>query len=352
MKSFSVIAMTLLAGFTASAQTTSPTPLPSVQQSIEVSATPAIAAVYQVGEVATVQFRARVGSTTTNNLLSLPVVVGTSDLDGHDLTAQTTKCDLKAGLCSVKSDKSRTLLITVWQNGVFGLKQVALNFVNLRSDSPANVDITASMAQGEEGDTASLVATSPVSISGPVSVQADALYVNAPDAASRNIYFPDGIRYGQRIEINTDSLYPLSFRGRRNFRVQFYGPNGNLVAEGYGASVGLSEWKSISAVLDDNNDLVFTLNAPYSASVDYTVVLLRGNQFRVELAQSRGEIYAYPQGNQTKLVFNRGSLGENTYYLPNGFYTVNVRQFDRSNGIRINHSRADALGLNGQHIIK
>lgn len=342
----------LAAGMIASAQTTNPTPVPSVQLQIEISATPAIAAVYQVGETASVQFRARIGNLTTNNLFALPVVVGTSDLDGHDLTAQTTKCDLKQGLCSVKSDKAQVLLITVWQNGVFGLQQVALNFVNLRLDFPASIDVTASMAQGEEGVTSSLIATSPVSISGPVTVRADAVYVNSSDALSRDIYFPDGVRYGQRIEINTDTLYPLSFRGRRNFRVQFYNQSGNLVAEGYGASVGLSEWKGVSAVMDENKDLVFTLDAPYSASVDYTAVLLRGNQFRVELAQSRGELYAYPQGNQTKLIFNRGSLGENTYYLPHGFYTVSIRQFDRSNGIRINQSRADALGLNGQYILK
>ena len=348
----SFFATITLAAVCASAQTTNPTPVPTVQQQIEITATPKIAAVYQVGEVATVQFRARIGNLTTSNLYSLPVVVGTSDMDGHDLTSQTTKCDLKAGLCSVKTDKPQVLLITVWQNGVFGLQQVALNFVNLRTDFPANIDVTASMAQGEEGATSSLIATSPVSISGPVMVQADAIYVNAPDSASRHIYFPDGIRYGQRIEINTDTLYPLSFRDRRNFRVQFYGPNGNLVAEGYGASVGLSEWKGVSAGLNDNSDLVFTLDAPYSASVDYAVVLLRGNQFRVELAQSRGELYAYPQGNQTILIFNRGSLGENMYYLPNGYYTVNVRQFDRSNSIRINQSRADALGLNGQLILR
>ena len=327
--------------------TPAPQPVPTVSESFLVTSSPKSVATYQTGQVATVQFRVQLGNgLTKSDFRGLPIVFGTTGFQGADMTAATTKCQVETGICTVRSDKPQTLLLTAWQNGVFGLQQVALNFTNLRSNFPASIDITSSMAQAQEGASTTLIATSSVSVDGPVTVQAEAIYTN--DTAMKTVYLPDGVKYGQRIEINTDTLYPLSFRDRRNFRVRFFGPNSNLLAEGFGSSVGLTEWNGVNAQVDDNGDFVVTLDAPYSASVDYTVVLLRGDQFRVELSQSRSEIFVYPQGSKTKVIFNRGSLGENGYYLPNGFYSLNVNAFDRSNGIRWNQSRADALGLNGQ----
>ncbi len=352
MKFASMFALISLAALCASAQNTATPAFPSVQQTIQVTATPKVAAVYQVGETAVVQFRARVGDATTGNFLSLPVVISTANLEGKDVTEQTTKCQLNTGVCAIKSDKPQVLLITAWQNGVFGLQQVVLNFVNMTYNLPAAIDVTASMAQSQEGTSVSLFATSSVNVEGPVRVTATTMYTNASDWADRSIYFPNGISYGQRIEVNVDFIYPLSFRDRRNFRVQFYDKNNSLVAEGYGSSVGSTEWNGIVAGIDDNNDLAFTLNAPYSPSTDYTVVLLRGDRFRVELSQYRNEIFVYSQGDKTKIIFNRGSLGENTYFLPGGFYTVNVVRFDKSVSEYYNQSLANGLSLNGQYQLK
>jgi hypothetical protein len=349
-----VSALALAATAFAQSQPVPTQPTPSVRLIQEVVSTPNVAATYQVGQTATVQFRVLLSTgQTTSNLFALPVVVNTVELQSQqDVTAATTTCQMVLGTCTVKANKPSVLLITVWQNGVFGLHQVALSFANMRSNFPATIDVTASLAQGQEGVSGSLIATSPIWIEGATTVTATTLYADSADSVNKSIYFPNGIAYGQRIEINTDTMYPLSFRGRRYFQVQFFGPSGNLVAQGFGNSVSLTEWKSIDAVIDDNNDLVVTLDSPFSSSVDYTVTLLRGDQFRIELAQNRGEIFAYASGSKTKLIFNRGSLGDSSYLLPNGFYTVNVNQLDRSNSIRWNQAQADALGNNGQYLLR
>lgn len=335
-----------------------PTPTPAspmaVMQAVQVAdvtAEPKVVGTYQVGTPAVVKFRVRFSNGyTTSDFRTVPALIATYDSMGKDVTAETTRCRLELGECTVKADKPRILHIGVY-TGSFGRQTVTLNFVNMRYNLPALVDVTASQTQAQEGTSVTLVATSPVTIEGPVSVRYRTMYTN--DLIDTEVYLPGGIQYGERVVINTEAVLPLLFRDRRTFRVELVSTQtGQVVARGFGSTVGLSEWKGIEASLDMNGDLVFTLDEPYVASYEYTVTLLRGNRFRVELAQSRGELYAYPEGNKVKLIFNRGSLGENAYFLPHGYYTVNVQAHDRASGVSWTKARTDALGLTGEYTLR
>lgn len=331
-----------------------PSPVPTGTQTgegVSVAVTPKVVATYEVGQVATLQFRAQLADgRTMSDFRNLPITIGTYDSIGRNVTAATTKCDMSTGICFVKVATPGYVFVTAWLNGAFGIQSVALNFANIRGSFPATMDVTATMGQAQEGVSSSVIATSPISVEGPVMVTVETPYTN--DSIRRSVYLPNGVSYGQRIELNTETLSPLSFRDRRNFRVQLTKPDGSVLATGTGSSVGLTEWKSVDASMDDNGDLSFVLDSSYNASVDYSITLLRGDRFRLELSQIRGELFVYPQGNKTKIVFNKGSLGENMYFLPSGFYTVNVNAIDRSNSIRWSQSRADGLGLNGQYILR
>jgi hypothetical protein len=329
------------------------TPLPTVSTNggiDTIAVSPQVVTTIQVGQVQTLKFRALLATgQSTQDFSKLPVTFVASD-DGTDVTAEVMKCRIEVGECTLRSSKPRMVQVGVYLNNMFGLQGVTVNFANFRSNLPARMDVTASQAQAQEGTFLTLTATSPVTVEGPVSIKAYMPYAGSGKQNEKYAYFPAGVRYGQRIEINTEEIRPLSFRGRPYYAVEM-SSNGQVVAQGYGTSVASTEMRNIDAAVDDAGELVFTVVGAYNPSADYTMVLLRGDQFRLELAQSRNELFVYEQGGQTKIVFNRGSLGENAFYLPSGLYTVSLHGYDRSSGIGWDHSRADALSLNRSLII-
>jgi hypothetical protein len=318
----------------------------------EIVASPQVVTTVQVGQVQVLKFRAMLQTgMSTENFAMLPIKFVASE-EGKDVSVEVLKCRLEVGECTVRSDRPRIVHVTAFLNGVFGLAGVTVNIANFRGMFPARMDVTASQTQAQEGTSVSVVATSPVTIDGPVFVRAFTRFTNDYAEAEKFLHLPNGVKYGQRLEINTESVRPLSFRGRKHFVVEMSTPTNGTVAIGYGSSVTAMEYKQIEAGVDDSNELSFTISGGYNPSVDYNVVLLRGDQFRVELAQSRSEIFVYAQGDKTKIISNRGSLGGNAFHLPTGFYTVAIYAHDRSSGIGWNHSRVDALGLINNYLLK
>ena len=346
-------ALSALAAFAQPTSTPQPLPFASPFDGLQITASPKGAATYQVGQTATVKFRAKLASgVTTSDFRNLPVTFNAIEhITNTGITGTTisNRCDIATGVCVVKVEKPMVVLLTALsrENGTF--QQVVLNFTNMRGNFPATVDVTATMTQAQEGVSTSVIATSPLRLEGSVFVEAFSMFSNNP--ISRGFYFPNGLDYGQRIVLHSDVPSPLSFGDRQIFSVRIY-QDRQLVAEGTGSSVGLAEYKNVEAMIDDNNDLSFTLEESFNPAVEYNVVLLRGDHFRVELSQLRGEVFAYGQGNKTKIMFNRGSLGENKYLLSNGFYTINVHALDKSSSSRWSNSRVDAFGINGTFLLR
>ncbi len=317
----------------------------------DVLVSPRVVSTVPIGETATVKFRVLLSNgQSVDDLRTLPIQIATYTLDGVNVTDATTKCNLQTGECFIRSEKPGPLSISLY-TGPFGRGTVTMNFLSLRSSFPAVMSIAASQVQAKEGSVVTLTTTSPVSSPGPVQIRATTRFANQNQAAEKYIYLPGGVSYGQQIEINAENVRPLDVRDRRHFQVEMLGLNGSIIANGFGSSVGATEIREFDASVDDNKDLSFVLNSSYNPSAEYTVVLLRGDRFRLELSQFRSELFAYPQGDKTVLLFNKGSLAENTVQLPAGHYSVAIHAHDRSNGINWSHARADALGLNNSFVV-
>lgn len=338
-----LMAFLLAAATLASAQTT-PQPL----QISNVVSDPRWGATVPVGETLTVNFRAQLSDgRTISDFRVLPLVFQVYTSDGVRLGTDLLTCKPEIGQCKVGADKPRIVYMYVsMATGGLGYASVVVNFFRQNINmSPATIDITSSQVQADDGTSPTLTMTSPLASPGPVTINAVTLYTSQQDTTSKYVYLPDGVKQGQRITINTEDVRPLSFRDRRNFQVQMTGPAGYVIAQGFGSSAGTMETRRVDAQVDENGDLVFTLNETYNPAVDYTFAILRGNLFRVELAQYRAEVYVYPYGDKTKVVFNKGSLGENRFELPVGQYTVSMTARDRSNGIGWSAAQADGLNI-------
>jgi len=318
-----------------------------------VTSTPRVGATVPVGETATVSYRLRLSDgRELTDFTGLPFQIQAQQMTGDRAWTDVTRelnCNLKVGQCIMKSDVPRIVTFNVMTPGL-GNTLTTISFFR-PGRNVAAIDVTASSVQANDGNVITLSATSPIAYSGWVMVHARTSFTDTRESFDGDIYMPDGVKYGQKIQLNVDEVRPMSFRDRRYFAVTFETANG-IVAQGFGSSVGKMEFSNIDATIDDNNDLVFSTSGGYDPSIDYTITLLRNDGFRVELSTVRNELFAYGTGNRVKLVFNKFSLAGNQYYLESGFYTVNLQGRDRTNGIGWSSSHADALALERQLVIQ
>lgn len=333
-----------------------PAPIPQPVQAVYINAvtsTPRVGATVPVGEVATVTYRLRLSDgRELTDFTGLPFVIQALQRTGENAwtdVSQELKCNLAVGQCAIGSGIPRIVTIQVTTPGL-GNTLTTISFFQPNRGGAA-IDVTASAAQANDGNIITLSATSPITYTGWVNVHARTSFTDIRESFESYIYLPEGVKYGQKIQLNIEEVRPMSFRDRRFFEVTFQTANG-VIAQGFGSSVGKMEYPNVDAAIDDNGDLVFSTFGGFDPSVDYTITLLRNDGFRVELSTVRNELYAYPFGNRTKLVFNKFSLAGNQFYLDGGSYTINLQGRDRTNGIGWSASRADALVLDHEVVLQ
>jgi hypothetical protein len=309
-----------------------------------------------VNESAVIHFRAQLNDgRTMSDLRSLPVKFVTSNYgNSYGNSSESlleANCNYAIGECTISSPQPRMVVVSAMANGSFGYGTIVVSFVASRNSSPVRMDVSASQNQSDPGAAVTLTATSPLTYAGPVSINVVSRFAN--DSIQKNVYLPNGVTYGQRINLLENTDHPLSFRGRTYFYVTMSGTNG-VLANGIGVVGGLQEVRQVDATITDTGDLVVTLPGPYNPAVDYTITLVRGNQFRAEMASARSELLVYGEGDQTKILFNRGSLraSGNAVYLGYGLYTVNVYANERTTGNNWVNSGAQALNVSAQLVLQ
>lgn len=319
---FANILLTLsLAGFTVSAQT-NPTPVPTVQQvSITALAYPGPAVTSTVNSVAEIQFEVIINNATRyRNLSQVPVSIRWK---GYGLAGSPrVSCDMGSGRCKVASDKPGAVIIGVYDPtgnwGYYG-GNVTINFLPEATNSiafrEAQIPVVTSTVQGTERETLTAWAVMPKDYAGPASLD-----FNIQGQQGKSVFFPTGVKSGQRVEIGKFEILPQAEMGTQNISVTLsQSQTGTALGRGNSALAVKSGYRQFEAKLDDRGNL--TVSGNLSSSMQYQLVLLRGDGFYFPLNSIQ-----YPVGGTSgEIVAYNGSQAQGSeYLLPMGFYSVGV----------------------------
>lgn len=319
-KFVNILAMISLAGFTASAQTANPaTPVPSVPVSITALAYPGPAVTATVNSVAEIQFEVIVNGTRYRDLTKVPVSMRWT---GYGLASNPrVSCDTSSGRCKVASDKPGAVIIGVYDPtgnwGYYG-GNVTINFLPEATSSIAfretQIPVVVSTIQGTEHETLTAWAVMPKDYAGTASLEFNI------QGQGKSVFFPAGVKAGQRVEIGKFEVLPQSELGTQNISVTLIqSQTGMALGRGNSTLAVKSGYRQFEAKLDDRGNLVVSGNLP--SSIQYQLVLLRGDNFYFPLSSIQ-----YPAGGTAgEIVAYNGSQAQGSeYLLPMGYYSVAV----------------------------
>lgn len=328
----SVIAMTsFLAGMIATAQTTNPTPLPSVQQSVSASAYPGPVLTTPAGTPVEVQFELIIGDATRiRNLIGQPISFRYFEYGGAQAAVS---CNWAVGKCKISSQKPGAVRVNLSNaEGSFGYfgGSVLVNFtpaVQAMSIREAVLPVTVSTAQATEGDVAVATVTFPQDFGGQGSSVELHVYDVRNPGNDKYTYFPNGVKAGQRVEAGRLEVLPMSQAGSRSIGVELRDRYGMLIGRGDTEYLVKSGWRAFEVVLDQDGNITVSGQLPPDAQ--FQLALLRGDGFYLPL-----QCFQYQQGNRFEIVAYNGSQAMGSeYHLPAGYYSVAViGEFPGSSG--------------------
>lgn len=324
MKTFLILTLALFSAqaFAQGQPTTAPTP--SVAISGSVYPGPVLTA--PAGTAVEVQFELVIGDQTrVRNFYNQPVSIRYYSYGGAEAGVS---CDWTTARCKVRSPKPGAVRVNLsnaegsW--GYYG-GSVVVNFTPSATSAPmgyreVTLPITSSTVQGTEGETITASVTFPQDFGGPDNpVELRIFNRLAAPGTDRNVYFPSGVRAGQRVALGKFDVLPQTQMGSHGLGVELKNPRTQLVvARGDSEYMVKSGYQAFTAKLDESGNITVSGQLPPDAR--YQMVLLRGDGFYLPL-----NTIQYQSGNHYELVsYNGSNAGGSEYRLPAGYYSIAV----------------------------
>lgn len=305
-----------------------PTPVPTTTPSVAISGTvyPGPVLTAPAGTAVEVQFELVIGDQTrVRNFYGQPVSIRYFQYGGAEAGVS---CDWTTARCKVRSPKPGAVRVNLSNTegswGYYG-GSVVVNFTPSAQSAPMTyreitLPISASTVQGTEGETVTASVTFPQDFGGPDNpVELRIFSRAAVPGSDRNVYFPNGVKAGQRVTLGKFDVLPQTQMGSYGLSVELKNPRTQLIL-GRGDSELLvkSGYQGFTAKLDESGNVTVSGQLPPDAR--YQLVLLRGEGFCLPL-----NTVQYQTGSQYELVsYNGSNAGGSEYRLPAGYYSLAV----------------------------